>query len=101
MSSKKTTSSLIDLIKYPIITDKTTKDIENNVYCFQVNKNSNKSEIKKAIENIFDVKIEKINTTISPPKTKTVGKFKGKVKKYKKAIVKLENSYTINLFENS
>nr|YP_010937708.1 ribosomal protein L23 [Palisada intermedia]WKW95748.1 ribosomal protein L23 [Palisada intermedia] len=101
MSQKKTTSSLIDIIKYPIITDKTTKDIENNVYCFKVNKNSNKSEIKKTIEKIFDVKIEKINTTISPPKTKTVGKFRGKVKKYKKAIVKLENSYTINLFENS
>lgn len=101
MSPQKTISSLIDIVKYPIITDKTTKDIENNVYCFQVDKNSNKSEIKKAIENIFNVKIEKINTTISPPKTKRVGKLKGKVKRHKKAIIKLENSYTINLFENS
>nr|YP_010951575.1 50S ribosomal protein L23 [Laurencia catarinensis]WMP12514.1 50S ribosomal protein L23 [Laurencia catarinensis] len=101
MNQKKTTSNLIDIIKYPRITDKTTKDIENNVYCFQVDKDSNKCEIKKAIENVFDVKVEKINTTMSPPKTKTIGKFKGKIKKYKKAIVKLKNSYTINLFENS
>nr|CRF40157.1 Ribosomal protein L23 [Laurencia snackeyi] len=101
MSQKKTISSLISIIKYPRITDKTTKDIENNVYCFEVDKNSKKDDIKKAVEKIFDVKVEKINTTMSPPKTKTVGKFKGKVKKYKKAIVKLENSYRINLFENS
>nr|YP_010952009.1 50S ribosomal protein L23 [Laurencia obtusa]WMP12948.1 50S ribosomal protein L23 [Laurencia obtusa] len=101
MNPQKTIGCLIDIVKYPIITDKTTKDIENNVYCFQVDKNSNKSEIKKAIENIFEVKIEKINTSMSPPKTKRVGRFKGKVKRYKKAIVKLENSYTINLFENS
>lgn len=101
MNQKKTISNLIDIIKYPIITDKTTRDIENKVYCFGVDKNSKKSEIKRAIENIFDVKIEKINTIISPPKTKTIGKFKGNVRKYKKAIVKLEDSYTINLFENS
>nr|WMP11879.1 50S ribosomal protein L23 [Laurencia australis]WMP12090.1 50S ribosomal protein L23 [Laurencia australis] len=100
MNQQTTISSLIDIIKYPRITDKTTKDIENNVYCFQVDKNSNKIDIKKAIENIFDVKVEKVNTTMSPPKTKTVGKFKGKIKKYKKAIVKLKNSYTINLFES-
>lgn len=101
MSPQKTISNLIDIINYPIITDKTTKDIENNVYCFQVNPKSNKGEIKQAIENIFDVKIEKINTIISPPKTRTVGKFRGKVKKYKKAIIKLKSSYKINLFENS
>nr|ARW68747.1 ribosomal protein L23 [Palisada sp.] len=99
--SKRTISSLIDIIKYPIITDKTTKNIDSNVYCFQVDIKSNKKDIKIAIESIFNVKVDKINTNVSPPKYKTVGKFKGKLKKYKKAIVKLKDSYTINLFENS
>ena len=101
MISKKNIRSLIDIIKYPIITDKTTKNIENNVYYFQVDTKSNKKDIKIAIESIFNVKVDKINTNVSPPKYKTVGKFKGKIKNYKKAIVKLKDSYTINLFENN
>nr|ARW60241.1 ribosomal protein L23 [Laurencieae sp.] len=101
MTLKKQINHLIDIIEYPIITDKTTKNLENNVYCFQVDKKSNKREIKEAIENIFDVKVQQVNTSISSPKTKTVGKFKGKVKRYKKAMIKLKDSYRINLFENS
>ena len=82
-------------------TDKTTKNIESNVYYFQVDTKSSKKDIKIAIENIFNVKIDRINTSMSPPKYKRVGKFRGKIKKYKKAIVKLKDSYTINLFENN
>nr|YP_009391688.1 ribosomal protein L23 [Laurenciella marilzae]ARW59832.1 ribosomal protein L23 [Laurenciella marilzae] len=100
MILNKKISNIIDIIKYPIITDKTTKDIENNIYCFQVDKNSNKKEIKIAVENTFNVKVDKINTSIYPTKTKRVGKFKGTITKYKKAIIKLKNSYTINLFES-
>ena len=92
--------NLIDIIRYPIITDKTTKKIENNVYCFKVTKSSNKNEIKLAIENIFNVKVKKVNTINNPPKKKTVGKFKGKVAGYKKAIVKLQTEYSIQLFED-
>lgn len=91
---------LIDIIKYPIITDKTTKSIENNIYYFNVTTNSNKNDIKTAIENIFDVKVKKVNTLNSPPKTKTIGKFKGKKAKCKKAIVQLHQGYKINLFED-
>ena len=101
MTFNKNISQIIDIINKPIITDKTTKNIENNVYYFEVNKSSNKNEIKIAIENIFDVQVDKVNTSMSAPKTKRVGKFKGKVKKYKKAIVKLKDSYRINLFENN
>lgn len=88
-----------DIIRYPIITDKTTRNIENNTYCFSVNKNSNKKELKKTLEDIFNVKIKKINTLNNPPKTKTVGKFKGKKTQYKKAIIQLHEKYTINLFD--
>lgn len=91
---------LIDIIKYPIITDKTTRSIENNIYYFNVATKSNKIDIKLAIENIFDVKVKKVNTLHSPPKTRTIGKFKGRKAKYKKAIVQLHREYQINLFED-
>nr|ARW65015.1 ribosomal protein L23 [Polysiphonia sertularioides] len=89
-----------DIIRYPIITDKTTKDLEKNKYCFSVIKNASKKEIKKSIEAIFNVKVKKINTLRMPPKTKTIGKFKGKVANNKRAIVQLHEEYSINLFDN-
>nr|YP_009398943.1 ribosomal protein L23 [Cliftonaea pectinata]ARW68124.1 ribosomal protein L23 [Cliftonaea pectinata] len=99
--SDKNIRQIIDIIKYPIITDKTTKDLENNVYYFAVQKNTCKDEIKAAIESTFNVKIKKINTILYPPKTKRVGKFKGRITQYKKAIVKLHSNYKINLFEEN
>nr|YP_009399348.1 ribosomal protein L23 [Kapraunia schneideri]ARW68954.1 ribosomal protein L23 [Kapraunia schneideri] len=88
-----------DIIRYPIITDKATKNIENNTYCFKIIAESNKQEIKKAIEEVFDVKVKKINTIKTPPKTRTIGRFKGKKTQYKKAFVKLHENYKINLFD--
>nr|YP_010619701.1 Ribosomal protein L23 [Tayloriella tenebrosa]WAX03714.1 Ribosomal protein L23 [Tayloriella tenebrosa] len=89
-----------DIIKYPVITDKTTKNIENNSYCFKVTKKSNKDQIKATIEEIFNVKVKKINTLNMPHKVKTIGKFKGKTTQYKKAIIQLHPEYTIKLFDN-
>nr|YP_009399757.1 ribosomal protein L23 [Digenea simplex]ARW69576.1 ribosomal protein L23 [Digenea simplex] len=101
MVKRKNLQKIIDIIKYPIITDKTTRNIENNVYSFKVDKKSSKVEIKQAIEYIFDVKVKKVNTINYIRKTKTVGKFRGYKSGYKKAIVKLDQEYTINLFENT
>nr|YP_009397481.1 ribosomal protein L23 [Dasyclonium flaccidum]ARW66667.1 ribosomal protein L23 [Dasyclonium flaccidum] len=91
---------IIDIIKDPIITDKTTKSLEDNIYYFKVTRNSNKYEIKQAVETIFDVKVKKVNTISYPPKTRRVGKFKGYISQYKKAIIKLDNEYKIDLFED-
>lgn len=88
----------IDIIQHPIITDKTTKLIEENQYSFTVNKKSNKLEIKKSIEYIFKVRVKHINTCNSPPKKKRVGKFIGKKTSYKKAIITLHEGYNINIF---
>jgi len=101
MISEKTLRKKISIIKYPIITDKTTKNIENNVYYFKVDINSKKNEIKEAVEKVFDVKVTKINTSIVAPKNKNVGKIKGQIKKYKKAIIKLQNTDKIILFDNN
>nr|YP_010619120.1 Ribosomal protein L23 [Pterosiphonia complanata]WAX03133.1 Ribosomal protein L23 [Pterosiphonia complanata] len=89
-----------DIIKYPILTDKTTKDIENNSYCFKVTKNSNKDQIKATIEEVFNVKVKKINTLNIPLKIKKIGKFSGKTTQYKKAIIQLHKEYKIKLFED-
>ena len=89
------------IIKYPIITDKATRLLENNQYSFVVNRYSNKSSIKTAIEYLFDVKVIKINTCCLPRKKKRVGKYIGWKPQYKKAIVTLAEGDVINLFTDS
>nr|YP_009295639.1 ribosomal protein L23 [Mastocarpus papillatus]AOL58123.1 ribosomal protein L23 [Mastocarpus papillatus] len=92
---------LLNIIKYPIITDKTTKLLEDNQYSFAVDSRANKLDIKKAIEYIFDVCVININTCNTPPNKKRVGKFTGKKANHKKAIVKLSPEYNINLFPDN
>ena len=92
---------LSHVIKYPIVTDKTTQYLEDNKYSFAVDRKANKTQIKKAIEYIFDVKVIKVNTINMPPKTKRVGRFVGKKSNYKKAIIELNSQFTINLFEEN
>lgn len=94
-------SKILNLIKYPIVTDKTTKEIENNVYVFAVEKQADKLQIKQAIEYIFSVKVKQINTLNKPIKIKKVGKFSGAKTQYKKAIIKLHQSFKIDLFNNN
>nr|YP_009244021.1 ribosomal protein L23 [Sporolithon durum]AMK96263.1 ribosomal protein L23 [Sporolithon durum] len=89
-----------DIIKKVIITDKTTKFLEFNQYCFNVERKANKLEIKQAIEYLFKVKVKKINSYNTPEKKHTVGKFIGKKPQYKKAIVTLNDDYKINLFSD-
>nr|YP_009391485.1 ribosomal protein L23 [Platysiphonia delicata]ARW59629.1 ribosomal protein L23 [Platysiphonia delicata] len=101
MKSNNSKQELLNLVKYPIITDKTTKEIENNKYTFAVTRQSNKNKIKQAVEYIFDVKVKKVNTTTQVSKKKRVGKFIGNVTKYKKAIIELHENYSINLLEDN
>lgn len=89
---------LLKLIKRPIVTDKTTKLLENNQYCFRVNHKSDKLKIKQAIEYVFNVKVIKINTCHMPRKKRKIGRFQGYKSHYKKAIVKLSSDDKINLF---
>lgn len=89
---------LLTIIKKPIITDKTTKLLENNQYCFQVDPRADKITIKEAIEYIFNVKVKNVNTYHKPLKKRTVGRFTGYRAHYKKAIVTLSTNDKINLF---
>ena len=85
-----------DIIFAPVITEKSEKMKEQGKYAFKVDAKATKPQIKKAIESIFNVKVEKINTLNSHPKKKIVGKYTGMTNKYKKAIVKLAKGNTIS-----
>lgn len=91
----------VQIIEYPITTDKATRLLENNQYSFIVDRYSDKITIKTAIEHLFNVKIIKINTCRLPRKKKRVGKYIGWKPQYKKAIVTLSEGNVINLFTNS
>ena len=90
--------SYAQVIKYPIITDKATRLLENNQYSFIVDPYSDKILIKAAIEYLFNVKVIKVNTCRLPRKQKRVGKYIGWKSQYKKAIVTLSEGDIINLF---
>jgi large subunit ribosomal protein L23 len=92
------TRSNATIIKYPLITDKSTRLLENNQYSFVVDKYSDKITIKDAIEYLFNVKVVKVNTCRLPRKQKRVGKYMGWKPQYKKAVVSLAEGDVINLF---
>ena len=90
-----------DIIIRPIITEKTMRmsDGENKI-TFVVAKDANKASVAQAIKEIYNIKVEKVNIVNVHPKTKRVGRFTGKTNAYKKAIVKLPEGQSINVFNN-
>lgn len=87
-----------DIIVRPIITEKTVAMQQNdNKVTFEVSKGSNKIEIRQAIEEIFNVKVEKINVINVLPRKKRVGRYEGQTKAVRKAIVKLAEGSKIEV----
>lgn len=86
-----------DVIKSPIVTEKSSDLAKNNVITFSVDLRANKTQIKQAVENIFDVKVDSVNTINVKPKKKRVGRYAGKTHRVKKAIVKLKEGSSIEL----
>jgi len=92
--------SVYDIIRKPIITEKTMAGAADKKYTFEVANGTNKIEIKKAVEEIFGVKVAKVNTLNVLGKFKRMGAHVGKRPDWKKAIVTLtEDSKTIEFFE--
>ena len=91
-----------DIIKRPIITEQSMADTEMKRYTFEVAKNANKIEIAKAVEEIFGVKVAKVNTINMDGKKKRLGmQPAGRRRNWKKAMVTLTpDSKSIELFEN-
>ena len=78
-----------DIIIRPVITEQSITQAQDKKYTFIVAKNSNKTEIKKAVQEIFKVNVEKVNTMNYAGKTKRMGRNEGKTSSYKKAVVTL------------
>ena len=85
-----------DIIFAPIITEKSASMEIDGKYVFKVDVRANKTQVKQAIEKIFDVKVESVNIMNIHPKNKRGGKYTGKSNRYKKAIVKLAKGQTIS-----
>ncbi|SFC81335.1 50S ribosomal protein L23 [Clostridium uliginosum] len=89
-----------DIIRKPVITEKSMAAMAEKKYTFMVHVDTNKSQIKRAVEEVFDVKVEDVKTINGLGKTKRMGVHVGKRADYKKAIVKLsEESKGIEFFE--
>ena len=93
--------NVYDIIRRPVITEQSMADVADKKYVFMVDIDSNKTEIKAAIEQIFGVKVAKVNTVRMQGKVKRTGAYPaGKRADYKKAIVTLTaDSKTIEFFE--
>ena len=90
-----------DIIRKPVITEQSMDGVADKKYVFKVAVDANKADIKAAIEEIFDVKVAKVNTLRQQGKVKRTGRFPaGPRAEYKKAVVTLTaDSKTIEFFE--
>ena len=92
-----------EILKKPIVTEKVNKQTEKlNRYCFVVDKRANKLEIKKAIEEYYNVRVDDVNTSVVPAKNKSrmtkAGILKGRKPSFKKATIQLAAGETIDLY---
>ena len=93
------TKTAQDIILKPIITEDSMERLPDGKYTFKVAKDANKVEIAKAVEELFDVKVAKVNTISVKGKQKRMGRYVGFRPDWKKAIVTLEGDKTIEFFD--
>ncbi|GIP30585.1 50S ribosomal protein L23 [Paenibacillus sp. J23TS9] len=90
-----------DIIKRPVITERTADYMADLKYAFEVDIRANKTEIKQAVESIFKVKVTSVNTMRVPAKPKRYGRYNGYTTEWKKAIVTLsKDSKALEFFES-
>ena len=90
-----------DVIVRPIITERTSSLMEMGQYTFEVLPKANKIEIRKAVEEVFNVKVVSVNTITVHAKPKRMGMYMGKTRSWKKAIVTLAEGEKIAFFEGA
>ena len=87
-----------DIIIAPVVTEKSAVTAnDGKTYVFKVAKAANKTQIKQAIESAFNVKVSEVRTLNTKSKAKRVGRYAGKTKTYKKAIVVLKDGFAIEI----
>ncbi|MGM0122969.1 50S ribosomal protein L23 [Enterococcus sp. AZ194] len=92
--------NLLDVIKRPVITEKSMLAMDEKKFTFEVDTRANKTLVKQAVEAAFDVKVKNVNIINVRPKFKRMGKYAGYTKKRRKAVVTLtEDSKGIEIFD--
>jgi len=86
-----------DVIRAPVITEKSTLVSEHNQVVFKVAKEASKTDIKAAIEKLFNVKVKAVNTQLRKGKMKTFKNIRSRLSDSKRAIVTLEEGYSIDV----
>lgn len=90
----------MEVLVQPQITEKAMKDIGQSKYVFQIHPQANKVQVARAVEDLYKVKVQKVNIIRIPAEEKVVrGRFKAKIKGVKKAIVTLQKGQKIPGFE--
>lgn len=95
----KSKKKLLDIVKYPILTEKTMGLFERNQYSFAVNSKADKIAIKSALEQLFDIKVISVNTSVLRLKKCRSRLNVGKKARYKRAIVTLSKESSMTLIE--
>ena len=89
-----------NVIRKPLVTEKSNISREEaNIVTFAVDPRANKHEIKRAIEQLFEVSVLEVRTMRMPRKTRRIGKYEGRKPEWKKALVQLAEGQTIEFFE--
>ncbi len=90
-------AEIYDIVLAPVITEKSTLAAENNQVIFKVRRNATKPEIKEAVERLFKVKVKAVNTINRQGKVKRFRGIKGQQNAIKKAVVTLEEGYSVDV----
>ncbi|HBN83211.1 MAG TPA: 50S ribosomal protein L23 [Clostridiales bacterium] len=87
-----------DIIKRPIVTEKSTDLMAENKYTFEVDLRATKMQVKAAVEEIFNVKVKQVNTSRVKGKLRRMGRHEGYTSEWKKAVVTLQPGHSIEVF---
>ena len=89
-----------EIIIRPIVSERSYSEMEQNKYTFEVHKDANKYQIKDAVEEIFGVKVVRVNTLRVKPKTKRMRYVAGQTRSWKKAVITVAEGDSIEIFGN-
>ena len=90
-----------DVLQAPVVSEKSYELIEEGKYSFRVHPDAHKTQIRQAVEELFDVKVVRVNVSKVQPKPKRRGVHKGTKPGWKKAIVQLQEGQSIEIFQGA
>jgi len=90
---------ILEILKRPVITEKSTSQQEKSIYAFEVDKRASKQQVKEAVEKAFNVNVIKVNVITVPSKWRGPGRRRSEVSPWKKAIVTIKQGQKIEYFE--